>query len=233
MSTKWSVAVGAVALVLAVLAGAQGADSTKGVFAQNADRVDGIHASTTPRPGALVALGTNGKLPASVIATVKGPAGPAGPRGETGSQGAKGDTGLQGAKGDTGTTGAAGPAGPRGPHGDDAVEAYAYVVPAEVSMQANPVLVAGQSHNFKRVTNPALGLYCLEPSVRLSPEKRSWVAAAEYSRSPVGAELYTAEPDAGVGCPAGTFGIRTLKFAPTPTPHWAPAWDVAFMVVVP
>jgi len=27
--------------------------------------------------------------------------------------------------------------------------------------------------------------------------------------------------------------VRTLKFAPAPTPHWAPAWDVAFMVVVP
>jgi collagen triple helix repeat protein len=233
MSTKWSVAMGAGALVLAVLAGATGASSTQGVFAQNADRVDGIHASTTPRAGALLPLGKNGKFPVSVISAVKGPQGPAGPAGATGPQGAKGDTGAQGAKGDTGATGATGPAGPvgaQGPRGDAAVTAYAYVVPPEVSMQTDPVLVTAQSRNFKRVTSPITGLYCLEPSVPLNPNERSWVATAEYSRS---AGLSTAEPDAGVGCPAGTFGVRTLKFAATPAPHWAPAWDVAFMVVVP
>jgi hypothetical protein len=110
------------------------------------------------------------------------------------------------------------------------VTAYAYVVPPEVSMQADPVLVEAQSRNFNRVTNPSVGLYCLEPSVPIDPHERSWVASAEYSRS-VG--LSTAEPDAAADCPAGMFGVRTLKFAPTPTPHWAPAWNVAFMVAVP
>ena len=38
MNTKWSVVVGAGVLVLAVLAGAPGADSTKGLVAQNADQ---------------------------------------------------------------------------------------------------------------------------------------------------------------------------------------------------
>lgn len=227
MSTKWSVAVAAVALVIAVLAGASGAGSTK---VRNADRVDGFHASTTPKPGALLVLGKSGKFPASVISTVKGPQGPAGPTGSAGPQGVKGETGPQGAKGETGATGPVGPAGPRGPSGDAAVTAYAYVVPPEVSMHADPVLVTARSRNFELVTNPATGLYCLEPSLPLDPSRRSWVATAEYSRS-VG--LSTAQPDAGVGCPADMFGVRTLKFAATPTPHWAPAWDVAFMVVVP
>ena len=108
--------------------------------------------------------------------------------------------------------------------------AYAYVVPPEVSLNTDPVLVTKQSRNFDRVTNPAVGVYCLHPSVRLNPMQRSWVASAEYSRS---AGLSTAEPDAATNCPAGTFGVRTLKYAGTPTPHWAPAWDVAFMVIVP
>lgn len=230
MSTKWSVALAAVALVLAMLAGASGAGSTK---VSNADRVDGFHASTTPRPGALLALGKTGKFPASVISTVKGPQGSQGPAGSTGAagpQGAKGETGPQGPKGETGATGPVGPAGPRGPSGNAAVTAYAYVVPPEVSMHTDPVLVTTRSRNFESVTNPATGLYCLEPSLPLDPSRRSWVASAEYSRS-VG--LSTAQPDAGVACPAGMFGVRTLKFAATPTPHWAPAWDVAFMVVVP
>jgi hypothetical protein len=230
MSIKSSVAIGAGALVLAVLAGATGAGSTQGLFAQNADKVDGIHASVTPRPGALLPLGKTGRFPASVISTVKGPRGQVGPTGATGLQGAKGDTGAQGPRGDTGAAGPIGPAGPRGPSGDAAVTAYAYVVPPEFSMQTDPVLVAAQSRNFKRVTNPSAGLYCLEPSVPLNPNERSWVATAEYSRS---AGLSTAEPDAASNCPAGMFGVRTLKFAPTPAPHWTPAWDVAFMVAVP
>jgi len=33
--------------------------------------------------------------------------------------------------------------------------------------------------------------------------------------------------------PSTSFGVRTLKFAPSPTPHWTAAWDVSFMVMVP
>jgi hypothetical protein len=60
---------------------------------------------------------------------------------------------------------------------------------------------------------------------------RSWTVSAESSRSN-GTLLYTAVAS-DTGCPAGTVGVRTFKFAPSPTPHWAPAWDIAFMVVVP
>ena len=163
------------------------------------------------------------------------------PRGAQGAPGAVGPTGAQGAagpKGDPGQVGPAGPTGPagpqgaKGPKGDAAVAAYAYVVPPEVSMQADPVLVEAQSRNFASVTNPALGLYCLEPSIALLPSERSWVASVEYSRSRF-AGVTTAQPDSGAGCPAGRFGVRTLRFAPSPSPHWEPAWDVAFMVVVP
>jgi Collagen triple helix repeat (20 copies) len=156
--------------------------------------------------------------------------------GERGRSGAPGARGPRGAAGAAGARGAAGPAGRRGPAGQPgkpgrkALVAYAYVVPPEVSLQTDAVIVASHSSGFDRVTNPSLGLYCLHPSVALNPDERSWVASAEYSRS-VG--LSTAEPDASLACPGGTFGVRTLKFEPSPSPHWAAAWDVAFMVVVP
>ena len=101
-------------------------------------------------------------------------------------------------------------------------------------MQADPVLIAKQSRNLVEVTNPALGLYCLKPKPgsHLDPGELSWVASVEYSRSKL-AGVTTAQPDAGPGCPASTFAVRTLRFAPSPTPHWTAAWDVAFMVLVP
>ena len=175
-------------------------------------------------------------LSTALVTSLRGQTGATGAKGETGAPGPKGDTGAtgaQGPKGDTGATGPEGlrgPVGPAGPSGNAAVTAYAYVVPPEVSLDTDPVLVTKQSRNFDGVTNPAVGVYCLHPSVPLDPLQRSWVASAEYSRS---AGLSTAEPDAAARCPAGTFGVRTLKYAGAPAPHWAPAWDVAFMVVVP
>lgn len=159
----------------------------------------------------------------------QGAPGPVGPTGAAGPAGPKGETGATGA---TGATGPAGPQGGKGPKGDAGAAAFAYVVPPEVSLQADPVLVEAQSRNFVSVTNPRLGLYCLEPSTTVLPSERSWVASVEYSRSSL-AGVTTAQPDSGVACPAGWFGVRTLRFAPSPQPHWEPAWDVAFMVVVP
>jgi hypothetical protein len=147
-------------------------------------------------------------------------------------RGLRGPAGAQGARGPVGERAPQGPAGQQGPKGDAAVSAYAYVVPPEVSMHADPVLVTQQSRNFASVSNPVFGLYCLEPSIPLQPESRSWVASVEYSRS-AAAGVTTAQPDAGLRCPEGTFGVRTSRLAPSPTPHWEPAWDVAFMVVVP
>ena len=100
-------------------------------------------------------------------------------------------------------------------------------------MTTDATIVTARSSNFVKATNPQLGLYCLTPSdKKLDPTKRSWTVSAEYSRSPAGVTV--AEPDAGTNaCPATTFAVRTLKLAPSPTPHWVPAWDVAFMIVVP
>ena len=84
--------------------------------AANADKVDGLHASTTPKAKRLLPLNAQGKLPSSVLPVgTAGAPGPQGPKGDTGATGAKGDTGAtgpQGVKGDTGATGAQGPAGP-------------------------------------------------------------------------------------------------------------------------
>src|SRR6476661_1529278 len=141
-------------------------------------------------------------------------------------------TGKRGARGPAGAQGPQGAQGAQGPKGDRGAAAYAFVVPPEVSMQTDPMLIAARTSGFSSVTNPVLGLYCLTPSSSLDPSTRSWVANVEFSRADP-STVTTAEPDTGGGCPAGTFGVRTLKLALSPTPHWTAAWDVGFMVVVP
>ena len=58
--------------------------------AKNADTIDHIHASKTPRAGSLLPLGRDARFPASVLTLTAGP---------------KGDTGLQGAVGPQGVAG--------------------------------------------------------------------------------------------------------------------------------
>lgn len=99
-------------------------------------------------------------------------------------------------------------------------------------MSTDPVLVAARSKGFRGVTTPSLGLYCLYPSIALDPTNVSWVATVEFSRTNP-ANVTTAMADTAATCPAGTLAVRTFKFAPSPSPHWTSAWDVAFMVVVP
>ena len=75
------------ALLLAVLAASPAGGAARrsiAAFAQNAGAVNGIKASRTPKPGRLVPLGKNAKLPRSVVPTtrgVRGLQGPAGPPG--------------------------------------------------------------------------------------------------------------------------------------------------------
>lgn len=77
--------------------------------ADNAKRLGGHKASTSPKAGDIPVVGANGKLPASIGAIgPQGPSGPAGPRGPQG---------LQGPKGAAGSPGTAGPQGPPGPQG--------------------------------------------------------------------------------------------------------------------
>jgi adhesin HecA-like repeat protein len=94
----------ALALVVLTVSPAGGAARRSiASFAANAGAVNGIKASRTPKPGRLVPLGRNAKLPTSVVPTARGARGPSGPKGPAGAQGPAGPQGPAGA------TGAAGP----------------------------------------------------------------------------------------------------------------------------
>jgi hypothetical protein len=111
------VALAGSALALAALAaGPAGGTARRSVaaFAVNAGAVNGIKASRAPKPGRLVPLGRNAKLPASVVPTQRG---------------ARGLTGPQGRAGPQGPIGPQGPAGGPGPAGPSAAK-LAYDAPA-------------------------------------------------------------------------------------------------------
>jgi hypothetical protein len=96
-----ALAAGALALTVLTASPAGGAARRSiAAFAVNAGAVNGIKASRSPKPGRLVPLGKNAKLPASVVPTTRGPGGPQGP------------AGPQGPIGPQGPVGATGPAGP-------------------------------------------------------------------------------------------------------------------------
>ena len=90
------------ALLLAALAATPAGGAARhsiAAFAQNAGAVNGIKASRTPKPGRLVPLGKNAKLPRSVVPTTRGARGlqgPAGPPGPVGPQGPHGVAGPAG-----------------------------------------------------------------------------------------------------------------------------------------
>lgn len=108
-TTKTVAVVGGLVLALAGLAASPaGAAARRSIaaFALNAGAVNGIKASRAPKPGRLVPLGRNAKLPASVVPTIRGARGAQGPIGPAGPQGPAGTQGPQG------STGPAGPAGP-------------------------------------------------------------------------------------------------------------------------
>jgi hypothetical protein len=98
-----------VVLALAALAASPAGGAARRsivAFASNAGAVNGIKASRTPKPGRLIPLGRNAKLPPSVVPTVRGP------RGATGAPGPPGPQGPAGPQGPQGAQGATGPAGP-------------------------------------------------------------------------------------------------------------------------
>lgn len=124
MRQRIPIAVSVTALVVAVLGttalGEAASNAVRATFATNADKVDGIHASRTPKAGRLLPLGKNKKFPASVLPLRAGPRGPAGAQGPAGAAGATGPAGAvgpAGAPGPAGPAGSAGPAGPVGPQG--------------------------------------------------------------------------------------------------------------------
>jgi hypothetical protein len=95
------------ALLLVLLAASPAGGAARrsiAAFAHNAGAVNGIKASRTPKPGRLVPLGKNAKLPSSVVPTARGahglpgPRGPLGPAGPQGPQGATGPAGPSASK---------------------------------------------------------------------------------------------------------------------------------------
>ena len=131
MKNRLPIALSVAALAVAVLGvtsvGEAASNAVRAAFAKNADAVDGISASRTPKPNHLLALGRNGQFPLRVIPRdiqvaidnvgPQGPRGPQGPAGPRGADGAPGPTGPPGATGPAGPAGLAGPAGERGPAG--------------------------------------------------------------------------------------------------------------------
>jgi hypothetical protein len=122
MRGAFSAALLVASLILAVLVFAPLAGSAKGLFATDSDKVDGLHASRTPRAGALLSLGANRKFPSAVLPLKAGPQGAKGDTGPAGPQGVKGDIGPAGPQGVKGDIGPAGPQGPSGLSGYVRVE---------------------------------------------------------------------------------------------------------------
>src|SRR4029079_13097333 len=84
--------------------------------ADNAKRLGGHKASTSPKAGDIPVVGANGKLPVSIGAVgPQGPSGPAGSRGPAGPQGHTGATGTPCTRGPPGPEGLQGLQGPIGP----------------------------------------------------------------------------------------------------------------------
>lgn len=109
LTTRTVVVLAGVVLALGAFAASPAGGAARrsiAAFATNAGAVNGIKASRAPKPGRLVPLGRNAKLPASVVPTVRGR------RGATGAAGRAGPAGLQGPAGAQGPQGATGSAGP-------------------------------------------------------------------------------------------------------------------------
>jgi hypothetical protein len=90
------------ALLLVLLAASPAGGAARrsiAAFAHNAGAVNGIKASRTPKPGRLVPLGKNAKLPSSVVPTVRGARGLPGPQGQVGPAGPHGPQGATGPAG--------------------------------------------------------------------------------------------------------------------------------------
>jgi len=105
-TARFIAALGGTVLLLVLLASSPAGGAARrsiAAFARNAGAVNGIKASRTPKPGRLVPLGRNAKLPSSVVPIVRGARGLRGPRGPIGPAGPQGPQG------------ALGPVGPAGP----------------------------------------------------------------------------------------------------------------------
>lgn len=207
-----------VALIVAVL-GATPYAEAHGVwhtlFAHNADKVDGIHASRTPRAGRLLPLNSTGKFPASVVPV--GPVGPVGPTGAAGAQGSTGAVGpegpegpegpqglqglqgLQGQQGLQGLQGIQGPEGPEGPEGPDGPQGPAGPSEAFSRFRVGPVSLPTTSASIGRLDLGA-GAYMI-------------VAKAWFENAGVGAASITCTLQAGSTTDRTDFDLTAASLA--------------------
>jgi len=113
-------------------------------------------------------------------------------------------------------------------HEGNAVTAYAYVIPGEVSLNVAPTLVAARTRNFVSVTEPSPGVYCLRPTPPVDAAHKSWTVTPEAARSSVPSHAMFAYADVGA-CPSSQVGVRTYALVGGVA---VPSENVAFMVVV-
>jgi hypothetical protein len=113
-------------------------------------------------------------------------------------------------------------------HEGNAVTAYAYVIPGEVSLNVKPMLVAARTRNFVSVTETSPGVYCLTPTHAVDAAHKSWTVTPEAARSTVPTHAMFAYADTG-SCASNQVGVRTYALVGGVA---VPSENVAFMVVV-
>lgn len=110
------------------------------------------------------------------------------------------------------------------------VQAYAFVIPGEVSLTVDPLLITERTKGFTGVTSPQAGVFCLALAEG-DPTKMSWSVTPEYSRSSVGAsKLLLAYADVSSACGPGNVRVRTFQGV-TGSANVIASEGVAFMVV--
>jgi hypothetical protein len=152
------------------------------LFAKNAGKVDGLSASRTPRPGQLVALDANGKLPASVLPAV--PQGPPGPPGPPGPQGPKGDTGFP---------------GPAGEPGDHAVVWASVAADGTVVRSAGSASASRLAAGTYDVTFAGPVAACATVAALAAPDGTGSTATGQIGSTPIGDAVVRVETETSTG----------------------------------
>ena len=231
------------AIVIALLAlfvalGGPGYATTavRRALAANADKVDGYHASKTPKPRTLLPLDRFGKLPASVLRLTAGPRGSVGAKGATG---ATGDQGAQGMKGDTGgagktvLNGAGVPSASTGTIGDFYVNTIATTLygPKTASGWGSPVSLVGPAGTINGVSagGDLTGTYP-NPALKASAVTSSALAPGAVTTGAVSADTRGVALASVVVSPSGTVFSYFNREGGAPTvTHTATGWyDIVF-----
>ncbi|HET7554173.1 MAG TPA: hypothetical protein VFJ75_00825 [Gaiellaceae bacterium] len=177
-------------------------------FAKNADRVDTIHASKTPKAGQLYPLGKNRKFPAKVLSVTRGP------QGDPGDIGLRGPTGPRGWRGTTGPRGAVGPQGVPGPQGESGPALLGYELSGPMTVPTGET--ASQEAVCPEGTAVSAGgyRYSGEVDVRVIESRWGWSASSSGIPDKWIVDAYNAgQTDASMS----VYAVCT-----EPTAYWVP-----------